>query len=77
MENQMRKAKTHFQQIPVAVVEKLVERQETEEDMYRGRRYDNSGPKRKSYVCWRGPEKLRLKLPKPLAGANFTEIGVL
>jgi len=28
----MRKAKTHFQQIPVAVVEKLVERQETEED---------------------------------------------
>jgi hypothetical protein len=24
----MRKAKTHFQQIPVAVVEKLVERQE-------------------------------------------------
>jgi len=27
----MRKAKTHFQQIPVAVVEKLVERQETEE----------------------------------------------
>jgi len=29
--NLMRKAKTHFQQIPVAVVEKLVERQETEE----------------------------------------------
>jgi len=28
----MRKAKTHFQQIPVAVVEKLVKRQETEED---------------------------------------------
>lgn len=29
--NLMRKAKTHFQQIPIAVVEKLVERQETEE----------------------------------------------
>jgi hypothetical protein len=27
----MRKAKTHFQQIPIAVVEKLVERQETGE----------------------------------------------
>ena len=30
-ENLMRKAKTHFQQIPVAVVEKLMERQEIEE----------------------------------------------
>jgi hypothetical protein len=29
--NLMRKAKTHFQQIPIAVVEKLVERQETGE----------------------------------------------
>jgi hypothetical protein len=29
--NPMRKAKTHFRQIPIAVVEKLVERQETEE----------------------------------------------
>lgn len=27
----MRKAKTHFRQIPIAVVEKLVERQETGE----------------------------------------------